>query len=390
MGSTRESWPPPGTACSIRNLQHLSEATGGFAAVDTNDVAPAFGRILEESSEFYVVAYETPASAKPGQFRALRVRTSRPGVTIVARKGYLLRRPTAGRIAPGHSTPEPGGIGGGLRNPRRPADAEMAAVPSAQGKPVIEERLLLLLSSPLAKAGLPLRLQAVAFKGAGRKHTVRLLVEILGGALGFTERRGRAEEHIDLALMTVDHHGRASSGRSAAIDLSLPPDDLQRVRATGVRWLSTIDLPLGRDDHARRGGAELRDRTALVSGVTLTSLSAAVMPTKGTAWMDKVLDTPPSAARVFVAGDRITAAVDVYAPAAAQGAVETFAELEGSGALTRVVGEGRGESTVFHVDTGTLKQGAHVLRVVARSGSEEVDRQIHDHVGPDPRHVNGV
>jgi hypothetical protein len=77
MGSTRESWPPPGTACSIRNLQHLSEATGGFAAVDTNDVAPAFGRILEESSEFYVVAYETPASAKPGQFRALRVRTSR-------------------------------------------------------------------------------------------------------------------------------------------------------------------------------------------------------------------------------------------------------------------------------------------------------------------------
>jgi VWFA-related protein len=72
---------------SIRGLRQIADSTGGFAAVDRNDVGPAFERIIEESSEYYVLGY-TPS--KRGEFRAIDVRVSRPGLRVVARKGYLV------------------------------------------------------------------------------------------------------------------------------------------------------------------------------------------------------------------------------------------------------------------------------------------------------------
>src|SRR5262245_34794444 len=49
-------------ADSIRSLRTVSESTGGFAAVDRTDFSSAFTRIVEESSEYYVVGY-TPETA---------------------------------------------------------------------------------------------------------------------------------------------------------------------------------------------------------------------------------------------------------------------------------------------------------------------------------------
>jgi hypothetical protein len=38
-------------------LRQIAESTGGFAAVDRNDIRPAFERIIEESSNYYVLGY---------------------------------------------------------------------------------------------------------------------------------------------------------------------------------------------------------------------------------------------------------------------------------------------------------------------------------------------
>ena len=73
---------------SIRTLRSLSESTGGFAAVNRNDFAGAFQRIVDESSSYYVVGYSPERAAKPGEFRSIAVKVSRPGVSISARNGY--------------------------------------------------------------------------------------------------------------------------------------------------------------------------------------------------------------------------------------------------------------------------------------------------------------
>lgn len=376
-------------AASIQSLRHLAESTGGFAAVTSNDTSHAFARIVEESSEYYIVGYTPARQPKPGESRSISVRTSRPGVRLTARKGYVVPKSERHSEAAPESEPEPEMLT--LAPPRRggsrtPANLTVSVAASATAP---APALLTLLASPLPKGGLPLRVQAIPFSRGGRKGVVQLVVEVLGGALEFTDRGGRSEERIEVALITVDDKGRAGNGRSARIDLRLPPDELQRVRATGVRWLSRLELPPGRHQIRVAARAVRTGATGLVtqtidlarhdarqlsmSGVTLTSLPASIMITKGNGWLETSLETPPSASRRFVAGDQVTAAVELYVPAGARGEPDVVGELDVPGGQTlRAAGKvrpSRADSRIrevaFAVDTGPLRPGQYVFRVIA-------------------------
>ena len=383
-------------ADSIRVLRQVAESTGGFAAVDGNDVRPAFARILEESTEYYVLGYVSATPPKPGEFRAISVNVSRPGVRVVARKGHVGAAATPPRTVMSEPAdlPAPGVPGRGGRGSRiEVPPAERPVRPVAGLVP----ELSALLASPLPRAGLPLRVQTVTFKGDGKKRAVHLIVEVLGRPLSFQERSGRFEERIDLALLTVDDRARAGNGRSTTMELRLPPADLGRVRATGVRWLSRLDLPPGRHQlriagralhsgltgmvtHAIDVPAFDPDRLAL-SGVTLTSLPAVLSVTRGDGWLRGILETPPAATRSFVAGDRITAGLEVYVPAAARSGVDVsvhVASAEGSRSHTvrrtldpQPAGP-RTEAIAFPIDTAALPPGPYVLHLIAtRRGSQE-------------------
>ena len=89
-------------------------------------------------------------------------------------------------------------------------------------------------------------MQAIPFLGADGKALIQLVVEVLGAGLQFDERGGRAHERIDVALLTVDGRGGPANGRTTTIDLNLPDAELARVRTTGVRWLSKLEVSPGR------------------------------------------------------------------------------------------------------------------------------------------------
>ena len=87
------------------SLRVLSDETGGFAAVNSNDFAKGFERIIRDNSSYYVLGYYSNDSKRDGQFRTLTVRVKRPGLQVRARKGYTAPkgRPPAGtRRAGGH------------------------------------------------------------------------------------------------------------------------------------------------------------------------------------------------------------------------------------------------------------------------------------------------
>ena len=375
---------------SIRRLRHMADSTGGFAAVDRNDIGPAFERIIEESSEYYVLGYTPLKRSKPGEFRAIDVRVSRPGLRVVARKGYVVPS-AAPRALPSDVAAEatlPSGIPGRPRNSR----VDIAATPTptpARSASGVSAELSVLLASPLPRAGLPIRVQAVPFRGSGRKAAVRLVVEVLGRSLAFAEQSGRFVERIDLALLTVDDRARAGNGRSATIDVKLTPDELQRVKATGVRWLAQLDLDPGRYQvrvAARALGTGASgtitcdvdvpafepDRLAM-SGVTMTSLPSVLMLTRGEEWLQTTIETPPSAARSFVAGDELRAAVEVYVPGQAPSDVEVAARVEWpdgshttlvSRTIARGSGKPRTEAIGFPVKTSLLSPGRYVLHII--------------------------
>jgi VWFA-related protein len=386
-------------AASIRSLRDMAQATGGFLATDKG-IGRAFDQIVEETSEYYVLGYTPARPARPGESRSLTVTTSRRGVTLVARKGYVM--PQREGIVMSQAEDPITGMGGGSPRQRRNMPAGVLSTTAAPASTAgVPGPLAQLLASPLPKPGLPLRVQAIPFMGGDGKALVQLVVEVLGAGLQFDERGGRAHERIDVALLTVDSRGKAANGRTTAIDLNLPAEELARVRTTGVRWLSKLDLSPGQYQVRVAAAAAGSGTSGLVttdvevpgfdrqkltmSGVTLTSLPSVLMLTRGKAWLEATLETPPSAARAFVAGDRVTAAVQIYGPEPVLTRGEVVAAVEAAGsdllALKGVpgpIGRSGNRDVVFTLDTATLPKGTYVLRISATvpGSSERVERRV--------------
>ena len=358
-------------ALSLQSLRHIAEETGGFAAVETNDFTGAFHRVIQESSSYYLLGYypSDPATGDAGKFRRVDVKVSRPDVRVATRRGYFV--PGDERRAAGESEDE---------------DAPPPGVPP---------HLASLLGNALPTPGLPIRVQAIPFKGSGKEARVGLVVEIDGKELSFEEVDGRFTTKLEIALLTIDGKGRTGNGTYAAVNLRLPPDELQRVQLTGLRWLSGLDLPAGRYTLklAVSGGSAAQtgvviadievpkfedDDQVSMSGVMLTSLPAALMLTSGTLDAAPRLPTPPTAVRRFVAGDQLTAAVLVYGREVEQAVVVT-ARVETSDGTSRMTAErvlapaqlqrGSGRA-VFAIPTGQLLPGSYLLRLTAQSGDD--------------------
>ncbi|MDP9267978.1 MAG: VWA domain-containing protein [Acidobacteriota bacterium] len=69
-------------------LGDLADRTGGFLVKYSNDLVPAFARILTETRSFYTFAYHPLKTVTDGKFRAIRVEVKRSGLQVRHRKGY--------------------------------------------------------------------------------------------------------------------------------------------------------------------------------------------------------------------------------------------------------------------------------------------------------------
>ena len=74
------------------SLRVLAEETGGFATIDANSLTSAFDRIVDSNSRYYVLGYTPPDDAQNGRFHKIDVRVKRPGMNVIARRGYATPR----------------------------------------------------------------------------------------------------------------------------------------------------------------------------------------------------------------------------------------------------------------------------------------------------------
>ena len=384
-------------SASLQSLRNVAESTGGFAAVSSNDARAAFQRILQESSDYYVLGYTPASRGRPGEFRPITVRVSRPGARVFARSGYVVAAPqrAAARVDP---PPDPPSVASGKRAGKVEfSPSEPPAAPSG-----LPGELATLLSSPLPAPGLTLRLQAIPFKQGEKKPLVQVVLEVLGSRLAFVERAGRFESRLELASLTIDPSGRAGNGRSTTLDLRLTPDEISRVKATGIRWITQLELAPGRYQFRVACRAPATGAAGMVtadvevpsfrgarslSGVTLTSLPSVLMVTRGQSKLAAALGTPPTAARTFVAGDRIVAAVEAYvsSPQAPAGSVAIDVERISGQVLSHqnhdlpADGGRSGASTIAAaVDTSRLSPGRYVLRIhfAGAEQGEDAERRV--------------
>jgi VWFA-related protein len=232
-------------AASIQSLRSLAESTGGFAAVNTNVFADAFRRIVEDSSDYYVLGYTPTQPVVSRKFREIKVSVLRSDVRVVARRGYV-----GGRVDRGHSSPI-----AARRREVDPKDTDKSKGGSmsstVQGVSAEVEELL---GASLPTAGLSLRVQTIPFRSRANRALVHVVIEVPGRSLDLAEHDGLFAERVELALLAVDDRGRSLIARKTAIEVRLPREQVPQLEQTGLRWISAIELPAGRNYRLRVAG----------------------------------------------------------------------------------------------------------------------------------------
>ena len=277
------------------SLRVLATSTGGFAAVNRNDLNGAFDRIVAENSSYYMFGYYSMNERRDGRFRKIEVRVKRPGLRVRSRNGYFEARG------------------------RRPN-----TTPSTKVSPALAEAI----GSPLPVNGVPIKVFAAAYKGTAPDAAVALVAEVDVNNFEFVEKDGIFSETLELVSSASDAKGKFYPGERQLVNLNLKPDTLARAKSRGFRLVNQVSLPPGRYQiriaAASRGGRtgsvlydlEIPDFTKekfVMSGVALTSRAAAEAPTvKPKDPLADYLPGPLTTMREFSRDDTIALFAEFY------------------------------------------------------------------------------
>ncbi|HXW05082.1 MAG TPA: VWA domain-containing protein [Vicinamibacterales bacterium] len=90
---------------SLDTLRMLADNTDGRAIVNSNDLATGMKQIIRDASGYYLLGYNSTQAPTDGRFHEIRVRVTRRGVDVRARKGYWAY--TADDVARATAPPRP-------------------------------------------------------------------------------------------------------------------------------------------------------------------------------------------------------------------------------------------------------------------------------------------
>ncbi len=359
------------------SLFALAEETGGLAIVNVGDVPGGLGRIVLDNSRYYLLGYYSDQTRWSRRFINIDVRVKRPGLNVRARRGYL------------------------------PPDLQAAArARRADSKGDTSPALRAALSKPVPVGRLPLRVFAAPFKGSGPKASVLVVVELDGAALKFEPREGRYYERLEISIVAADHRAKVQGGDRQTFDLKLLPETHERVRRSGVRLLSRLELPPARYQ-IRVGAYEVNGgMTAVVpydlevpdyaraefelSGVLLAFSGDALVTANQDPPTQDVLAGPPVAVRRFALGATLDCFAELYAAGSAGFHTVTLTATVRDGLDGRVlfeVREGRevdrATGLTVHpfrakIPTSALKPGRYLLQIsaVASTGDRTTVKEL--------------
>jgi VWFA-related protein len=296
------------------SLRTLAEGTGGFAATDTNSFAEAFERITDANSRYYLLGYTPPAHPRDGRFHRIDVRTKRPGLQVVARRGY----------------PSPSGKTATER--KQDALDRWARDRRAGGANDTSAELRAALNSAVQQPGLTLSVQAVPFRGAARDASVALTVELDGAALELAPQpNGLFADTLEVSFFALNEDSRAQRGTRSALNLAVRPETYQRVKTLGIRLNSRTTLASGR--YQLRVGArnpasgktgtvfydvlvpDFSSSSLTISGMLVASLSnpsSDVLTPQRDPAAEKLLGAPATTRRTFAQSETIAWMTEIY------------------------------------------------------------------------------
>ena len=198
----------------VATLKQFAAMTGGRAIYNSGDLAGAFRRVADDSSSYYMLGYYLDTKNRNPGWRRLDVKVAQKSVEVRSRSGFLVTNTTM--------------------DPQKTRDTDFAFA----------------VNSPFESTGIPIWLQwqdvsaENQTKAQGRKR-ISFAMHLAGDSVS-TEGDQNA---IDLDFVAVISAKNKKDAVGKPIEhrmkVQLSPQTLAMVRAQGMKYSSTVELPVG-------------------------------------------------------------------------------------------------------------------------------------------------
>jgi VWFA-related protein len=196
--------PPPSMASRLAPIQanidamrELAGRTGGRAAYNTNDLASAIRRAIDDTRVTYTIGYYSTDETPDGKFREIKVKVNRPRLDVRHRKGYFALKPSD-------------------NTPKTRKDEVRSAV-----------------WSPIESTAVAINARA-DFIEQPELNTVNVFVQINPAGIGFRKEGDRWKAELDIVYVQKDEHGRIpADGITDTLSLALTDENYAKVVKDG-------------------------------------------------------------------------------------------------------------------------------------------------------------
>ena len=189
---------------TILDMNVWASQTGGRAFANTNDLAGAMRKALDESEVVYTLGYYPTHGKWNGEFRPIKVSVDRKGVDLGYRQGYF-------------------------------AGAEVTKGPMER-----EDFLRAAAHSPLDATGIPV---SVRVETPSARRKLKFTISIDASGLTFLPSNGTKKLHFDVWAGQYSKEGESYGGTVRALSADLRESNFQRIQRAGGVTL-TMEEPL--------------------------------------------------------------------------------------------------------------------------------------------------
>lgn len=187
----------------------LSKDTGGKAFFDSNDFAPAFQQVQDDTSSYYAVGFHSSNLLRDGRFRKLTIKINRPGIKLEYRPGYYA-----------------------------PADF------AHSGKEDRERELDEALASDLPSTDLPVYLDTFIFRADENRYFVPVSLLVPGTQIPFVKGGDKDKATLDIIGQVLDEAKRPIGEARETVKLNL--DQALGARQKNIQYTTSFRLPPGK------------------------------------------------------------------------------------------------------------------------------------------------
>jgi len=190
----------------ITSMKDIAERTGGRAFYETNGIAQAMQTAASDARVTYTLGYYTADLHWDGKFHNIRIKTTRPGVTLRYRRGYF------------------------------------ALPPEQPGKSEHQDVFAQTIWSPLEATGLGLTVRARR-RTQGTSAEAALAVHIDSQNLRFENLNGRWVGKIELVIVNLSPTGHNLKGFDQTREFRFLPSTYERIEREGLGFPLSLRIP---------------------------------------------------------------------------------------------------------------------------------------------------